>query len=107
TPLDDVNGAWDSCNPSSSAKFSAVAYFFGRKLHQELGIPIGLINTSWGGTRAEAWTSRAGLEAEPALKEVVAELDAPAGESREDVLARYAKLRVAWFKQLPQDTENR
>jgi len=47
---------------------SVLAYFFGRELHQKLGIPIGLINTSVGGTPAEAWTSRKALEANPTLK---------------------------------------
>jgi len=46
-------------------KFSAVGYFFGKKLHQDLSVPVGLINTSWGGTRAEAWTSHEALEQLP------------------------------------------
>jgi sialate O-acetylesterase len=50
------------------ASFSAVAYFFGRDLAKTLDVPIGLIHTSWGGTPAEAWTSRAALLAEPSLK---------------------------------------
>jgi sialate O-acetylesterase len=56
---------WKECNPQNVTGFSAVAYYFGRKLHQELNVPIGLINTSWGGTICEAWTSRAALEADP------------------------------------------
>ena len=50
-------GSWDELNPQSAASFSATAYFFGKKLYEELKIPIGLIHTSWGGTAAEAWTS--------------------------------------------------
>ena len=45
--------------------FSAVAYFFGRDLYQNLNIPIGLISSSWGGTKAEAWTSQNVLEENP------------------------------------------
>ena len=61
-PLDDVIGSWKICSPESINTFSAVAYFFGRELYQKLNIPIGLISTSWGGTKAEAWTSQNVLE---------------------------------------------
>jgi sialate O-acetylesterase len=64
-PLDDVTGTWATCSPSTVKTFSAVAYFFGRDLYQKLNIPIGLISTSWGGTKAEAWTSQNVLEENP------------------------------------------
>jgi sialate O-acetylesterase len=48
---------WAECGPASSGDFSAVAYFFARKLIKDINIPIGLIHTSWGGTYIEAWTS--------------------------------------------------
>lgn len=54
-PQLDLDGRWAVCTPQTMREFSAVAYFFGRDLHQNLGIPIGLINSSWGGTPAEAW----------------------------------------------------
>lgn len=60
TPLDSMTvaeGGWLPCSPETVPAFSAVAYFFGRQIHQEEGIAIGLINSSWGGTLAEAWTS--------------------------------------------------
>ena len=50
-------GNWSECNPTTAAKFSAVAYFFGRKLHSKLGVPIGLIFSSWGGTKIQSWIS--------------------------------------------------
>lgn len=56
-PKDDCNGEWKVCSPETIGPFSAVGYFFGRELHRELGVPIGLIGSSWGGTPAEAWTS--------------------------------------------------
>ncbi|MDX2200166.1 MAG: sialate O-acetylesterase [Phycisphaerae bacterium] len=56
-PRDDCNGEWKACSPETIGPFSAVGYFFGRELHRELGVPIGLIGSSWGGTPAEAWTS--------------------------------------------------
>jgi sialate O-acetylesterase len=54
----DVQGQWVRCSPASleSTKFSAAAYFFGRRLQQELRVPVGLVDTTWGGTRIEPWT---------------------------------------------------
>ncbi len=58
TPQENLEeGEWWNCSPISSSHFSAVAYFFGRELYLKLKVPIGLINTSWGGTVAETWTS--------------------------------------------------
>lgn len=64
-PQDDCEGSWATCTPETVANFSAVGYFFARKLHQDLGVPVGVINSSWGGTICEAWTSRPGLENDP------------------------------------------
>lgn len=61
-PLNDVTGSWSACSPNTIKTFSAVAYFFGRDLYQKLRVPIGLISTSWGGTKAEAWTPQNVLE---------------------------------------------
>jgi len=61
-PKDDCNGNWSACSPETVAEFSAVGYFFGKSLHDELDIPIGLISTNWGGTLAEAWTRKEILE---------------------------------------------
>ena len=58
TPKEDVSGGpWQVCSSNTVGDFSGVAYFFGRKLVEELDIPIGLINSSWGGTNIEAWIS--------------------------------------------------
>lgn len=74
-PLDDVEGAWAPSSPESAAQFSAVAYFFGRELQERLGVPVGLIHTSWGGTPAEGWTSREALAARPSLKYMIDRFD--------------------------------
>ena len=73
-PLDDIDAKWQVCSPETVGGFSAVAYFFGRKLQQELDIPIGLINTSWGGTRIEPWTPPVGFDQVPAVKNIAAEV---------------------------------
>ena len=55
TPVDDVTGQWNEANAASVRDFSATAYYFGRALRQSLGVPVGLIATSWGGSACEAW----------------------------------------------------
>ena len=73
-PLDDVEPgitmygippakcAWSVCTSKTISTFSSTAYFFARKLHRELNVPVGIIDSSWGGTPAEAWTPAAGLK---------------------------------------------
>jgi sialate O-acetylesterase len=71
TPLNEVKGKWTETIPDEVGQFSAVAYFFGRELYQKLKVPIGLIHTSWGGTPAEAWTSRDALSAVTELQPIL------------------------------------
>ncbi len=59
-PQSDFSGAWKTAEPESVADFSATAYFFGLMLHRVLRVPVGLINSSWGGTRIEPWISPEG-----------------------------------------------
>ena len=54
-PQEHLTGQWLECTPENMQNFSSIGYFFARKLHKELGIPVGIINTSWGGTPAESW----------------------------------------------------
>ena len=61
-PQKDFDGAWTACTPLSVKSFSAVGYFFGRRLQQTLHVPIGLIDNAWGGSAAEAWVNRMELE---------------------------------------------
>ena len=67
-PLDDVNGNWQTATPASVKEFSATAYFFGRKLQEILDIPVGLIHSSWGGSKAEAWMDEQTLSDFPELE---------------------------------------
>jgi sialate O-acetylesterase len=61
-PLDDFKGNWKTCEPENVSEFSATAYFFGLMLNKTLKVPIGLICTSWGGTRIEPWISENGFK---------------------------------------------
>lgn len=73
-PQNDVEADWYETNPETIANFSAVAYYFGRKLYKNLDVPIGLINTSWGGTRIEPWTPPAGFASVPTLESISKEI---------------------------------
>jgi sialate O-acetylesterase len=61
-PLDDLTGEWLECLPENVSEFSATAYFFGSMIRQVLGVPVGLICSSWGGTRIEPWISEQGIK---------------------------------------------
>ncbi len=71
-PQSDVKASWQVSDPKTAEWFSAVAFFFGQKLHADLNVPIGLIHTSWGGTPAEAWTPWAAMEKDPMLQPILA-----------------------------------
>ena len=69
-PKEKGAGSWQVCNPKSATGFSAVGYFFGRRLQKELGVPVGLVGSNWGGTRIEPWTTLAGFESVPELSKI-------------------------------------
>jgi len=75
TPQSDVEGTWQECSPKTVTTFSALGYFYGRDLQKALNVPIGLIHSSVGATRAQAWTSRPVLEGNPQFKEVFTQYD--------------------------------
>jgi len=64
-PTTETGGTWTEAKPETVGGFSAVGYFFGRDLQAKLKVPVGLIHTSWGGTRAEAWTRKEVLDESP------------------------------------------
>ena len=70
-PQPDLKGAWTVCSPATVGGVSAVGYFFGRDLHLALKVPVGIIDSTSGGTAAEAWISQPTLEADPVLKPLV------------------------------------
>jgi len=89
-PQDDCKGEWVLCSPETAPGFSAVGYFFGRDLHTHLKVPMGMINTSWGGTPSEAWTSPGMVAKEPAF--------APIAKRFDDQIATYAQRQADWEK---------
>ena len=70
SPAETVDVVWSECSPASVAKFSAVAYYFAREIHQRLGIPVAVMDAAWGGTPVEAWMSLENLQSDPAFAPV-------------------------------------
>jgi Domain of unknown function (DUF303). len=68
-PQDHLAGKWSVCTPEEMKPFSAIGYFFARKLYKELGVPVGIINSSWGGTPAESWMPEEATQKNDFLRE--------------------------------------
>ena len=94
TPQRECRGSWQVCSPDTVGGFSATAYFFGRDLHKALGVPVGLINSSVGGTPVEAWTSWDAQKDLPEMKPVFEEWD------KRQATWDAAKAKAAYEKQL-------
>ncbi len=74
-PQSDTTGEWKLCSPEAIPGFTAVGYYFGRHLHKELGVPVGLVQSAWGGTPSEAWTTAESLEANEISKPIIERWD--------------------------------
>ncbi|MDR3199138.1 MAG: 9-O-acetylesterase [Planctomycetaceae bacterium] len=74
TPQDKLSASWKLCNAENIPNFSAVGYYFGQKINAELEVPVGLINSSWGGTRIEPWTPPIGFQSLPTLSNIAEEV---------------------------------
>ncbi len=98
TPQKECGGTWVVCSPETAGAFSAAAYFFGRELHQSLKTPVGLINSSYGGTTIETWISMPPQEGvkkfEPVFSPWVKQLSVP--YDPEKAYAQYEKQLAAW-----------
>jgi sialate O-acetylesterase len=96
-PKDDCIGEWVESASKSSASFSATAYFFGKKLYDELHIPIGLIHSSWGGTPAESWTSRKSLAELSEFNDILKKIDLsiPASKELATWLEKFPKIDMS------------
>lgn len=100
SPLDDVEvnmGGWQMCNSASLAGFSAIAYFYARELAEKLNVPVGVVDATWGGTPAEAWTSADALGAVPGFANELADMKT-AGYERDALLAIHESKLAAWMK---------
>lgn len=95
-PQKDVEGEgdWQVCSPSTVGGFSAVAYFFAREVHEKTGLPVGLINTSWGGTPAEGWTKKEVLEADADFRPIL--------ERYDEAVANHPQAMEAYREELEQ-----
>jgi len=99
---DDVGLApWKVSKPENSGEFSAVGYFFARTLHQELGVPIGIVNATWGGTNIETWLSPSAAQTQPDFNMQSMPADAAAYNTR--YRARIVDMLTRWQHGLPLD----
>lgn len=92
TPQEDVKGKWMVCTPENIPNFTAVGYFFSRSLHKKMNVPFGFIQSAWGGTPAQAWTSRKALHADASLFPILGEWNR--------VLERYPEASENYRKQI-------
>jgi sialate O-acetylesterase len=73
TPITTATGTWQVASPTTTAEFTAVGYYFALDVYRVLNVPVGIINSSWGGTRVEAWMDPAALKSNPAFESVASE----------------------------------
>lgn len=103
-PCRFTGGWWELCDRGTAAEFSAVGFYFGRRLHEEIKVPIGLFNASWGGTPVESWISRETLstlpEVAPLLKQKAEDLWERAGLYNQMVhpLIPFALRGAIWYQ---------
>lgn len=99
----DFQGAWTPCTPDDAAKFSAVLYFYGKLLHQALGVPVGLIHCSWGGSACEAWVPRTEIEKDDRFAKLMASWrDREAKWDEATAKEQHAKAMEAWKQKADQ-----
>lgn len=96
-PRDDVDAAWTLCTPETAKGFSAVGYHFGRQLQHSLGVPIGLIDNSWGGSACEAWAPLEKLEENAVFAPYLGTWNAAAAEADEATLSSEYEAQLAEF----------
>jgi len=95
-PKEDVQAKWTVCTPETARPFSAIAYYYGLELHKKLGVPVGLIESAWGGTDIEPWTPPAGFAAIPETKPLLDKQLAKYGDYRKD-LEKAVPVWDAWL----------
>jgi sialate O-acetylesterase len=98
-PMANVVGQWSVCAPETAGRFSAVGYFFGRDLHAARGVPVGIINSSKGGTWAQAWVGLKGYESNPGYAKTAERMRAAAADYPKR-LAEYPAKKAAYEGEL-------
>lgn len=99
-PKNDLKGDWKICSPQTAGNFSAVGYLFCREIAERLNVPVGLINTSWGGTDIESWMSMEAIDAFPKYKRLMTRLRS---EELEAYLARGKEVEAAFLKAIAEE----
>ncbi len=89
-PESDCGGQWEPCDPASAAEFPAVGYFFARQIHKELGVPVGIINSSWGSTAIESWMPLDALQSSPGFKMILDHLEQAGGQRAPDPIKDFS-----------------
>lgn len=106
-PKDDLKaGKWEISSKETVGNFTAVGYYFAKKIYAELKIPIGIINTSWGGTNVETWTSREAFQKSDDFKNMIAEVPTLNIDSISKLYAKSMKERVEKIQGTPVSTAN-
>ena len=113
-PQDNIDGDWTACSPDNASRYSAVAFFFARHLHQELGVPIGVLKSAWGGKPVETFTSRKALLTLPGTKKLVDNaIAADQAFDETKAMAGYEKRLASWkeavakWRSKPDDSRGR
>lgn len=101
TPTEEFSARWKKCEPSTMGEFSAVGYFFGRKLRQELDVPIGLIAVNQGNTAIEVWMSRESVTSDPELYENAMLRNTPHEDGSPHAIASCYNARIYPLRNLP------
>jgi len=97
-PGDDVHAEWKVCSPATARSFSAVAYYFARRLHQELGVPIGLVHSSWSGSPIHPWLSPEALASDEELRKFAAGLETQVRPDYEKLRKEFEPKWAEWAK---------
>lgn len=102
----DFNGKWEAATPETVKSFSAVGFFYGRYLHEILGVPVGLINNAWGGSAAEAWVKRDSIESDERFRSLVENWERREAQLQtEEAKVQHEKALDAWRKKYEEAKE--
>lgn len=97
-PERSFDGQWETVTPKTIGDFSAVGYYFGRQIHQTIGVPIGLIDNAWGGSAAEAWVPSETLKQNPMYADAIAKWELKAKTYDIEAVKRAWQAKVAKWK---------